>query len=328
MSDTLARSKALLAERTARVPARIAAASEAVTLPQLEAPHWTITGVGGSEGPARVLAHRLAEAGRAARFVPCSRFAVTGDDLAGGLVLFSQGLSPNARGALAPRHRFAPRVIVTTVTPNPEGSEVERFLAAQLAEGAHRIPHGPTQEGELLVRIEGPAEATVRAIQLAAHITGEAAPPLRAASALPDVAPLPELRLALVGAGDTPNWLHGQRWKLLEGLGLADPPVYDVMQIAHGPLQQFYEEPMVMLAVAQSTDEHPLFDRLARVLRPHHELRILTLEAPLPEGWPQLELWFDALLLATMKLRPRDLIAWPGKHADADLYALDPSRLG
>lgn len=325
MSTTLARSEALLAERTARVPARIAAAAEAVELPQLEAPRWTITGVGGSEGPARVLAHRLAQAGRAARFVPCSRFALATDDLVGGLVLFSQGLSPNARGALAPQHRFAPRVIVTTVTPDPEGSDAERFLAAQLDEGAHRVAHGPAQEAELLVRLEGPAEATVRALQLGAHIAGERAPRLSVATALPEVAPLPKRRLALVGAGDTTDWLHGQRWKLLEGLGIADPPVYDVMQVAHGPLQQFYEEPMTILAVAQSADEHPLFDRLACVLRPHHELRLLTLHAPLPGGWPQLELWFDALLLATMKVRPRDLIAWPGKHADAELYALDPS---
>lgn len=326
MSETLSRSRALVAERVARVPARIASAAESPALPLLAAARWTVTGVGGSEGPARLLAHRLARAGQAARFVACSHFALPGNlDATGGLVVFSQGLSPNARGALAVRHGFFPRVVVTAVEARAEGSDAERFLAAQLRDGTHRIPHGPAREGELLVRLEGPAEATVRALQLAAHISDQPMARLRVAG-LPEVPPLPAGRLALVGAGDTPAWLHGQRWKLLEGLGLPDPPVYDVMQVAHGPLQQFYEEPMTLLAVVQTPAEQPLFERLGQVLRDHHELRVITLEAPLPQGWPQLELWFDALLLATLKERPRDLIAWPGKDSDAELYALDPSR--
>ena len=328
MIDTSTRSLELLTERVARVPAGIRrAVATPPSLPPLDVRRWTVTGVGGSEGPARVLAQRLERFGRAARFVPCSRFALPEDPAPnGGLIVFSQGLSPNARGALGERHGFDPRIIVTAVEPRPQGTDAERFLAEQITLGVMRVPHGPEREGELLVRVEGPAQAVVRALQLAAHLDEHATPELTEPAMPGPVEALLDQPVVLVGAGETSAYLHGQRWKLLEGLGVPDPPVYDVLQVAHGPLQQFYHHPISVLAVSQSREEDALFDRLSQVLRPHHRLRRLRLERPLPESWPQLELWFDDLMIATLQERPRDLIEWPGKDADAELYALDPTR--
>ena len=60
---------------------------------------YVVTGGGLSEGPARVLVALLRGAGRDARFVPQSAFVdwTEPPDEQCALVLFSQGLAPNAR---------------------------------------------------------------------------------------------------------------------------------------------------------------------------------------------------------------------------------------
>ena len=123
----------LLADRVAALPSAIASAisdplPSAVTL--LPGP-FAVTGAGGSEGPARILSDRLARAGIASRFVPLSSFVassppVTSDDR---LVIVSQGLSPNARLALAHRHRVARCVVLTATRPERGGSDKARVLA-------------------------------------------------------------------------------------------------------------------------------------------------------------------------------------------------------
>ena len=105
-----------LASDLSRLPERVLAAAEApFLLPRglRDARRVHVTGVGSSAGHARFLVERLQHAGTAAAFTPLSRFAAgspgTPDEDA--LVVFSQGLSPNARLALAEARswRAAPR---------------------------------------------------------------------------------------------------------------------------------------------------------------------------------------------------------------------------
>ena len=94
---------------------------------------YVITGAGGSEGPARVLAGLLARAGTSARFEPLS--AYQGDPpQADHTVVFSHGLSPNAQLAI----ERSPNPIVVGATKPERGRWVQ---------------HGPKRETGLLVRV-------------------------------------------------------------------------------------------------------------------------------------------------------------------------------
>ncbi len=107
------RSLALVAEARRALPDALAR-TLAVALPERpsDLARVVTTGIGASEGPARLLAQLLVENGLAARFHAASRFG--GDTPHGDLlVVFSQGLSPNVLGALRCGERFRHVWLVT-----------------------------------------------------------------------------------------------------------------------------------------------------------------------------------------------------------------------
>jgi creatinine amidohydrolase len=277
---------------------------------------WT-TGAGGSEGPARVLTALLGQGGIAARFVPLSTFATgaLSPPAKTALVVFSQDLSPNARLALSCRDRFNATLVV----------------GAREAAPLTHVAHGPTDESGMLVRVVGPALATLAAMRIAAAAAAGASSLSSAFACVPDLvaaiateAPRAPLTppLALVTAGSHGALVHGLRWKLLEALGVPDPPVWDVLQVAHGPFQQFYHQPMTLLAL-EHEGEAALFDRLASMLVPErHRLVRLRAQAPTPLSWFEHDALLNQAVLATLAAAPRDLIEWPGKGRDEALYAL------
>ena len=129
----------LLTERLDRVPRAL---REALYQPALRVPfdprtlrRIRVTGLGSSEAQARLLAALLSEyAGFDARFVP------TGELVAGpppgaadeALVVFSQGLSPNARFALRDAARWRHAVLVTAVTEDAAGPDVAIQAAIEI----------------------------------------------------------------------------------------------------------------------------------------------------------------------------------------------------
>ena len=124
MNDTTsaAESLALLASRCAAVPATLAtvladdANDEALAAAAALQPPFWVTGIGVAEGPARLFLALCQSRGVRAAFLPLSCFAGGPPpcDPPGTLVVFSQGLSPNARLALrAPHPR---RVLVTAAS--------------------------------------------------------------------------------------------------------------------------------------------------------------------------------------------------------------------
>ncbi|HZO13899.1 MAG TPA: hypothetical protein VFB62_11595 [Polyangiaceae bacterium] len=318
----------LLSERIAAVDTAVRQTVSAWRPPaSLTAGPWSCTGAGGSEGPARVLASCLRSVQQRADFLPLSTFAVDFGER-GHLVVFSQGLSPNARLALARREPFETTTLVTaTGTHDPLLDEL----------GSSVLRHAPEQESGLLVRVMGPAGATATALLLVAELAGRAEAEARAIHETVDR--LDEARsraraafvgigkaspIALVTAGRYRELVHGLRWKLLESLGVADPPVWDVLQVAHGPFQQFYESPMLLCAL-ELPDEAALFDRLERMLVPErHRLIRLRATRAAPTAWFEHDAMLNELVLAVLRDHPRDLIDWPGKGKDAALYRLGP----
>jgi len=324
-------SVARLAERVGCVAAEV---GRAMAMP-LDLPgdlpshrRWITTGVGASEGPARLLAALLRAGGRLADFAPISSFAESappGD----ACVVVSQGLSPNASIPLARAGDYARTMLVTA-------SRAEHG-------GVVAVRHGPSHEDGLLLRVVGPAAATATVVRLAKAIAHEtngngASHPIdldgalgssraRAIAALRDVDPAALFDLVgIVASGADTALCDGLRHKLLEGLGRGHPPVWDVCGLVHGPLQSFYERDAVLLVVERDPAPH-LHERLARVLLPRH--RIVRLRSRLPGALAVLDfdLQLDHLLVEALRARPRDLAEWPGKGRDGALYELGRARI-
>ncbi|MCC6522954.1 MAG: hypothetical protein IT373_09855 [Polyangiaceae bacterium] len=312
---------------------------------------FVCTGAGASEGPARFLvALCRRHLGVRAHFAPLSAFAAPNELLRGdALVVFSQGLSPNARLALGHAGDYALTVLFTSVAPDAAAPESDPSgVGFRLLGRRGRVAVlPPASEARMLVRLSGPAVATLGALLFAADLARGRGRPLFDAlpdlprligaarrrvrgelAALADELPFP--RVAFVAAAGYGEYCHGLRWKLLEGLGLPDPPVWDVLQIVHGPLQQFYDERLLVVTLesAGRPRERPLFDRLAQVLVPgRHRLLRLEARAEPPFSWFEHDALCNALLVKWLEKSPRDLIDWPGKDADGPLYCLEPGAL-
>jgi hypothetical protein len=307
------RSYEMLTQRVATISGELRSAiARDLAIDDIDVDNWWVTGAGGSEGPARVFVAALTAAGSCARFVPLSSFAGTvapGDAV--GLAIFSQGLSPNATLSLGVRDRFASTLL----------------FSASACDGVQLVAHGPAEEPGMLVRVVGPALATLAAIRAAAAIAKhdiDLQPLLDVIDAgLNGPVPAPvNGPVALVTAGAHANMAHGLRWKLLEALGTPDPPIWDVLQVAHGPFQQFYDGPMTLITV-EHTSERALFDRLASILVDgRHRLIRLCARLPSPLSWFEHDAQLNQIVLATLREQPRDLIDWPGKGFDAALYGL------
>lgn len=286
---------------------------DALALAPLSPRPTIVTGIGGSEGPARLFASVSS-----ARFVPLSSFAV-GQPRAERCVVFSQGLSSNARLALR-RRDFEELVVVTAVDPERHDDEARRAFARDLVDaGARLVVHGPEVERGMLVRLVGPTVASSVALCLARP----GFEPSRAAAAYEraghDAAAI-DAPLVLLASGELTDALFSLRWKWLETFG-RDPHVLDVLASAHGPLQALYEGPATWLAFADD-GARALVDRLAAVLPPRHHLRPVAVPRDADLAFFAATGALDACLRATLEAAPRDLFRWPAQGADGPLYDL------
>ncbi len=312
----------LLAERIATLPAALAAAL-ATPLPAgserlAGMERFVVTGGGMSEGPARVLVALLRRAGRDAAFVPQSRFVDWPEPPAArtGLVLFSQGLAPNARLPLPHASSFGTSLLVTSLHDVPGMDTV------------WTLP--PACEDRLLLRVVGPSVALCAALRVAQAITGleenlSSLPQIvaqRLAEPAPDLFGGARRPIALIVDDRLGDVAMPLRWKLLEALRVGDPPVWDVLQVAHGPLQSFYDHETTLLLVRGAPARHDaLYERLRRVLRPalHH---VVELRATLPgdAAIVELDAALDAAVLATLRNHHLPLDDWPSRGLDGPLY--------
>lgn len=311
-----------------------------------------------SEGPARFLTALLTERGIAAEYIPLSEFVAEEPTHAPGatpawpqpgtLVLFSQGLAPNARFPLLPRHRRRARrcLLITAVVPDadPGAALTARIAAAAQADGVQVLTLPPASEEGLLLRVIGPAVHCLAAAYLAGVSlkTLQAVPGVYAAAALRPYPSLwqdaPAPAVALVAGGRYMSACFGLRWKLLEGLHLPDPPIWDLLQVAHGPLQSIWTRPQTLLLLQRPAIPHeaPLWQALGKVfLAPQHTL--LPLPATQLTGslaYFEQDAGLNWLVLQTLTAANRqsspsdgeciDLIDWPGRGSDGPLYNLAP----
>jgi creatinine amidohydrolase len=331
----------LLAERVAQLPAAVRE-TLALAVPRLGFDLGILgrvvtTGVGSSEAHARFLAHLLSErVGLDARFAPLGAFAAPGHAPAGDLlVVFSQGLSPNARLAVASRDGFRHVAVVTAA------GEQKDAVAALRRAGVSIVRFAGEDEFGTLVRVVGPLTGYLAAYRIAEALA--TAP--GAAGALPALDTeriVAALEAALAPSPVPPAWLdaptafvasggYGEiatnlRYKLLEGLYLPAPPVWDLVHMAHGPFQQAFAGPatFLVLARANAPGESALLARLEAMLDPErHRLVRLTATLPGPLAILEHEAQLNALVLRFIAERRLDQVAWPGRGREAPLYGID-----
>ena len=318
---------AILTARVAEIPAAIARTA-ARPLPELALGRTPIrrvvaTGIGSSTAHAALLVHELRRAGRDAVVTPLSSFlapaAAATDDV---LVVFSQGLSPNARLALDATERWRRVVLVTAV------ADAARLRPLREAGVAVATMDGADELGTL-VRVIGPSTGYVVALRLAEALGGPAAPDFGGvgeAVATPDVAvDALEAPLALLTTGTYGELAVNLQYKLMEGLLLPMPPVWDVLHMAHGPFQQRTDGSATFLALTRpdAPGEDALLDRLASMLDPaRHVLVRLAARRPAPLALFEHEAMLNALVLRHMAARGVDQVRWPGRGADGPLYSI------
>jgi len=340
---------ALLAARIARIPEALSAVA-AAPAPDLaetarRARRIVVTGLGSSAAHARLLAHRVdASPTLRARFAPASGLlaAPSGarEDV---LVVFSQGLSPNARLVLGTPEAWGRVVLVTATGPDggarPDAAEKRALLERLARAGAVVVTIPGEDEYGTLVRVLGPVAGLARAFDLARALGAEpvafdagavAGAMARAAGdAEAEIAarglPEPGDALAFVAAGEHVALSENLARKLLEGWLVPQPLLLDALEAGHGPLQQLRDAraSFVWLARADAPGEDALHEAFARSIDPRRH-RLLRFPARLPGELAlfEHEAAANALLLAGLRARAIDPRAWPGCDAEPPVYTL------
>jgi hypothetical protein len=326
-----------LQHRVAEIPALLRATLDIAFGPDVLAPlgdpeiGLDVVGVGASELPARLLTQVLQRGGVRAQFLPViSMDGPPRDANKRALIVFSQGLSPNAELALGNASTYHHSILVTAV--DPEGDSI-RARVTRLAK--QTILHPPPRETGTLVRIQGPLCSAVISLKIAAALLTlrqGSAPPWAgqlldvpasyARSAVEQFDALGCDPAACIALGDETFLASGLMWKWQEALYRPLSVCTDVLSFAHGPLQSFYESRAMFLVLCPPGSEVVL-SRLHESIVPERH-RLLTIPATLPSPLSLFE--YDAqlvqIILAEMRTRHIDPVNWPGKGADGPLYLI------
>jgi creatinine amidohydrolase len=329
----------ILRERTHLIPRAIATALscplDVAHLPFSRVRSVVTTGVGSSLAHARYLAWLLrTHAGIPAWDVATGTYLTPPGPEAGqqALVIFSQGLSPNARLPL----QFANRYLFTLLVTAAEQDRGERAEAVQRAreQGIVVVTLPCASEYEVLLRLVGPMVGYAIALRLARAagaeidvvaetLTGavcEAHARTEALLCAVDERVFSD-PVTLVATGGYGALAYNLCGKLLEGALLPWPAAVDAFELAHGALQEATGKPRTFFGLMRHAPcEAELFARARATLDPQH--RWLDLEARLPEPLQifEHEAAMNAFVLAAIAARRLDLREWPGKGRDAPLY--------
>lgn len=331
MSEPTAR---VLDERVQAVPALLSellSLSFEVSSDALRVKSWDVVGVGASEAPARLAIRALWEAGLSARLVSISTFLGPPCPLASGrgLLIFSQGLSPNAQLALAQAKNYQESILVTAVTA---ASRPDR---AQLVESfpGMVLRHPPEAERGTLVRLLGPPCAALVGLLLCAKLASKAPTWEGQLAKVPSLykeclqlkLPAPGIDPAVcLAVGEDAHFAPALMWKWQEALYTRLPVAVDVLAFVHGPLQALYNESSSLLLLCrEGKEQQEIWERLGKILRQDRH-RVVSLMASLPGPLAYFE--YDALvsnmLVKEVALRGIDPRVWPAQGQDGALYSL------
>lgn len=309
-----------------------------------DAGRFIITGTGSSEAHARYLATLLNfHTDRAASYLPLSGFSESHREAFAGktLVVFSQGVSPNAQIALRRRSDFAHTILFTATSPTAarEAGKADRALLLQqmLDDGGEIIEFPLAEEYTTLIRFVGPMAGYLACLQFASQLSPSRFQNPSAAELLPLLQsrvppPLFETMKSeaglfaggfnLVTAAPISDFAQNLACKFMEGLFWACPSVSDFLQFAHGPFQQTAAHPRpVVILKGNSALENELVGRSVRMLsQVGISSHVVAITAPPLLSIFGFEAALNDLVYRLIVDRNVDQVNWPGKGRDDLLY--------
>lgn len=316
----------------------------------LRSQRFVVTGTGSSEAHARYLCTLINfYTDRAAAFLPLSAFATPRPEAFAGktLVVFSQGISPNAQIALRRRTDFAHTILftaTTATTARAAGKPERADLLYDLLEGGGDLVVFPlAEEYTTLIRFVGPLCGYLACLQFVAQFGGCRFSPPRPGQILPLLeieppAPLVEAVLSapdrfaqgfnLVAAAPISDFAQNLACKFVEGLFWACPSISDFLQFAHGPFQQMAAHPHpVVILQGDSPVEAELVRRSVAMLQGVGlDAYVIQVDAPPLFSIFGFETALNRLVLTALQHFDIDQVNWPGKGRDDLLYGFCPDR--
>ncbi|WP_269542895.1 hypothetical protein [Cerasicoccus fimbriatus] len=342
MADTLGHET--LSQRLAQIPEYLdqTLGLELPSLEPLAASRGVVaTGMGSSEAAARYLVRLLnLWTPVRAEFLPLNQFysmpAQRRD--ARHLVVFTQGLAPNAQIALAQRRQFSGLTLVTSSTEQGQSqagkgdrAELLQTLAKQ---GATIVRHPLENEFEILPRVIGPVCAMATALIIAANIGNKKLPKPEILTAIQadfraqqSIHTLADELLAGVDfyfANPTQLYAQNLSAKVLETIFRPAPRVRDLFDYSHGPFQAEIVTPAHRwLFTSAEAAEQALVNDTSDLFNRINTAHVIT--SPLPE--PFAIFYYESVLNQIVAEAARrsgaNLIDWPGKGLDGEGYALN-----
>jgi creatinine amidohydrolase len=306
--------------------------------------HFMVTGTGSSEAHARYLTMLLnLYTDRPAYYLPLSGFTAENQSSFRGktLVVFSQGLSPNAQLALRLRHYFSNTILFTATTPATAAAagkpDRAALLQAIIDEGGELIEFPLAEEFTTLIRFVGPMAGYLACLQFVAQLSSCRfhIPARDSILQLLDAKPSPDLLNAMmyapgrfasgfsiITAAPISEFSQNLACKFMESLFWPCPVVSDFLQFAHGPFQQTTAHPHPILILhGDGQREAELVERSLGMLRASQlEAYVLRIPAPPLISIFGFEAALNHLVLALMKRFGTDQVNWPGKGRDDKLY--------
>ncbi len=293
-----------------------------------------LTGIGASGAVARTAEALLRhETSLRVSSLPLSEFVSRDVDLQGKtLVLLSQELSPNATLALQRVERFQQALLLTSL------SEADARLVSFRQSGGRIFTLPPREERDFLVRMMGPLATVMGLLRLAWAGEGQKAPGeltrvpdamavaleqgFEVAKAWPDGV----LRTPLLATGSYSGCLEVLRWTWMEAWWTEAPPVWDALEVAHGPWQTQTKLAGPWLAFTRPDDMAGLWPRFESMLPKSQVLVRAEAALPAPLCFFEHAAFVQGLLCGVLKRRDVDLKKWPGHGTDAPLYRFDGQR--
>lgn len=302
-----------------------------------------VTGVGGSESPARFVVAALLARGFSAQYLPMTSFLdVARPRRERLLIVVSQRLSPNAQLALESSVHYGATILVTGDTQR--SASARAVLGRLESEGAIVVSTPVPSEPESLVRLAGPVclagagLALVR--QLESTKTGNSTKSgnghgtveldrvcqsaLERARALAVAHVGVGELLAIVLTEPLGDLVQADLLKWREALHEDPPPVFDGFAFVHGPLQTLTESPgLVLIVGGDRPTERALRERLRSCIRRSRHVPLeFSLAHPGELGWFDINALLSQWILRTAEERRLDLCEWRGKSWDEPVYPL------
>ena len=321
-----------------------------LSIATLAAERFIVTGTGSSEAHARYLCTLInLYTERTATYLPLSALAATPSEVFvdKALVVFSQGISPNAKTALG-RHAAFSHTILFTATTAPAARSAGKLDQADLLYdlldgGGDLIVFPLAEEYTTLIRFVGPLCGYLSCLQFAAQLSGCRFFPPSPSEILPllDMAPPPDLLEAvldrpesfaqgfnLVTAAPISDFAQNLACKFMEGLFWPCPPISDFLQFAHGPFQQMtaHPHPVVILQGDSPVEAELVRRSVGMLLDVGFEAYVIQVDAPPLLSIFGFEAALNRLVFAALQRFGIDQVNWPGKGRADLLYGFSPNE--